>query len=130
MGIAFWRRAESCRDDACLLIARQQFLHRWLRSLNAVERVFKPALNQALPNFLDRSCPTRKRIGDPLIGPISSIRVGFQQDLRTPHLLARPLQLFDNALEFASLLIRQPHDISLLHGTPPCAMQNRRFVQT
>jgi hypothetical protein len=90
-----------------------------------VERRFKTALNQPLSNQLYRSGSTGERLGDPLVGPLRPIGIGLQQNLGTPNFWARPLQLLDNASKLIALLIRQSHDINLLHGTPPYATQNR-----
>jgi hypothetical protein len=91
-----------------------------------VERLFETPLDQPLPEPLDRSRPTRESLRDPLIGPVRSFGIGLQQDLGTPNLLSRPLQFLDNVSKLISLLLRQSHDISLLHGLPPGSMQHDR----
>jgi len=109
------------------LLARQQFLHRRLRPFDPVERLFESPLDQPLAKPFDRSGPTRKRLGDPLVGPIRPVGVGLQQNLSTPNLLAGSLQLLDHALKLIPLLIRQSHHVQLPHGTPPCATQHPQF---
>ncbi|HUY32782.1 MAG TPA: hypothetical protein VMV69_08365, partial [Pirellulales bacterium] len=110
-------------------LACQQLVHGRLRSVDAIERLVKTTLNQPLSEPLDRSRPTRERLGNTFVSPIRSIGVGLQQNLGTPNLLTRPLQFLDYAAKLAPLLIRQSHYVPFLHGTPPCATQNRRFAR-
>jgi hypothetical protein len=91
-----------------------------------VEHLFKPALDQPLPEPLDRSGSTRERLRNSFIGPIRSFSIGLQKNLGTLNLLSCPLQFLHHDSKFIPLLIHQSHDIFLLHGTPPCAMQHRR----
>jgi hypothetical protein len=100
-----------------------------LCSFDPVKRLLKTALDQPLAEPLDRSRPTRKCLGDALVGPIRSVGVGIEQNLGTANFLCRSLQFLDNALKLIPFLIRQSHNGSLLHGTPPCAMQNRQSGQ-
>lgn len=98
-----------------------------MRSFDSVEGLFKTLLDQPLSDLLDRSCPTRERLGNSLVGPVRPVGVSLQQNLGTPNLLAGSLQLLDDDLQFRPLLVRQSHHVHFLHGTPPGAMQNRRF---
>jgi hypothetical protein len=80
------------------LVARQKLFHWRLRSFDTVECLVKTSLDQPLPKPLDRSRPTRERLGDSLVCPIRPVGVGLQQNLSTPNLLTRALEFLDNAL--------------------------------
>jgi hypothetical protein len=62
-----------------------------LRPFDPVERLFESPLDQPQSKPFDRSRPTRKRLGDTLVGPIWPVGVGLQENLSTPNLLAGPL---------------------------------------
>jgi len=47
-------------------------------------------------------------------GPPRSVRIGLQQNLRTNHLLAAPIELLHHQ-KMVTLRIRQTNDVSLLH---------------
>ncbi len=87
--IALGRRTESHGNDLGLLGTIEKFLRRRYLKLLSFQRLFKPSLDEPLPDIFDRLRPTAKRLGDSLIGPRSSIRIGLKQILGTPHFLAR-----------------------------------------
>src|SRR6266496_2205254 len=105
--ITFWRRPKSRRYDSGLLVPRQQLLHRWLLTLNSVERLFESLLDEPLPKSFNGSRPTGICLGNTIISPVRSIGVGLQQNLGTSNLLTSPLQLLDNTLKLNSFLLRQ-----------------------
>ena len=93
-------------------------------ALRSVERLLKTSFDQPLPDVFHRLDSARKRLGDLLVGPVGAVHICFQQNLGTPDLLAGPFQFFDNFAKLVPFLIREPNDILLLHGTPPCAIQH------
>src|SRR5262249_33092727 len=127
--VTFRRRTKTRGDDASLLVARQQLLHGRLLTLDSVERLFKSLLDESLAKSLHSSRPAPVSLGNALVGPMGPVGIGLEQNLCTSDFLPRSLQLLDNALKLDSFLLRQPHDIQLPHGTPPCAMQHRRFAR-
>ena len=62
----------------------------------------------------------RLRLDDPVVGPIRSVCIGLGQDLSTSYFLTRPLEFLDHGRQLIPFLIRQPNDILLVHGKPPC----------
>src|SRR5262249_52016402 len=115
MGIARRRRAQARGDDPGLLLAAEQLLDRWRLALEPVERLPEAALHEPLTDVLDGLPPTSERLGDPQVNPVGAVRVRLQQDLGAPDLLAGPLQLLDHGRQLVPFLIRQPHDVLLVH---------------
>src|SRR5438094_2380885 len=126
---ALRRRTKSRRDDAGLLVARQPLLSGRLFTLNAVECFIASVLDESLAKSFNGSRPTRVGLGDALVDPIWTTGVGLEPHLSTSNLLSGALELFDNALQLDSFLLRQSNDIQLPHGTPPYATQHRRSVR-
>src|SRR5229473_2624506 len=126
--VALRRWPQACRDDAGLLVARQQLLYRRLLTLNAVECCIESLLDESLTQSFNGSRPTRVGLGYALVDPIWTTSVGLEQNLSTSHFLPGSRELFDNAPQLDSFLLRQPNDIQLPHGTPPCATQHHRSV--
>src|SRR5205809_8022384 len=74
---ALRRRTKSRRDDAGLLVARQQLLSGRLFTLNAVECFIESVLDESLAKSFNGSRPTRVGLGDALVDPIWTTGVGL-----------------------------------------------------
>src|SRR5262249_16017748 len=92
-----------------------------------IQRLSKAVLDEALTNVFDGLSSASERLGNPMVGPVRTVRVGLQQNLSASNLLARPLQLLDHDHEFVTFLSRQPDDILLVHRKPPCSPHHPRF---
>jgi hypothetical protein len=88
-----------------------------LLAFHSIERFFESLLNESLAKPFYSSRPASVCLGNALVGPIGTIRVGLEKNLGPSDFLPGSLQLLDNALKFDSFLLRQPHDIQLPHGT-------------
>jgi hypothetical protein len=82
-----------------------------------MERLLEAPFHQPLADILHRLRAAPKCVSDLLIGPVRAIRVGLQQNLSPPHLLAGAFQLLHHRQQLAPLLIRQAYDILLVHPT-------------
>ncbi len=85
---------------------------------------FKALGDQPLAEILDRLHAAVECFSDLGIWPPRPIDIRLEQDLSTASLLRRPLELLHDFLTDATLFLRQPHDVLLVHGTPPC---DRKF---
>src|SRR5262249_13231726 len=118
-GIARRGRTEARGDDPCLLLAAEQLLGRRRLTLVAIDRPPEAALHEPLADVLDSLPPAPERIGDPVVSPVGAVRVSLREDLGASYLLAGPFQLLDHSRQLTPLLIRQSHDVLLVHGEPP-----------
>jgi hypothetical protein len=75
-------------DDLGLLLAVEHLAADPALGL-AVEGGLEPARHQPLPKALHRSRPTVERVGDLGVRPIRPVRVGLEEDARSPSLLGR-----------------------------------------
>lgn len=92
-------------------------------TLGTVKRDLETLLNQPSSNVLHSLDTAIKRFRNPLVGPIRTLRIGFQQNLGTTHFLAATLEFLDYSLEMMPFLVVQTHNIFFLHGTHPCSIQ-------
>jgi len=58
----------------------------------------KTGLDKPLTNAFDRLPTTAKGFGNPVVAPSGPIRIGLQQNLGTPHLLAAAFEFLDSLL--------------------------------
>jgi hypothetical protein len=120
IGITFGRRAKPHGDHLSLLLAAQNLLRGRLLTRLAVQRLLEALGHEALAQHLHRAGATVERLGDLLVGPRRPHHVRLQEHLRPPHLLARSVELLDKLTQRPAFLRRQPHNILLVHETPPC----------
>jgi hypothetical protein len=87
----------------------------------ALQSQFKAFGDQAFAETLDRLHAAVESLGDLDVWPRGPIGIRLEQDLSTAKLLRRTFEILDDFLTTATLFVRQPDDILLVHGTPPCA---------
>ena len=92
----FWRVAQPQRDHLRFLLAIQPFLARWGRRFFTVQSALKAYGHEALPDIFYRFRPTRKGLGNFLVCPVGTIRIGLEEHVGPPHLLRRPLQFLNH----------------------------------
>jgi hypothetical protein len=109
-----WGR-KTHRDHLRFLLAVQQLRSRRILPLDPIERLLKPAFHQMLADVLHRLGAAAKRLGDSPIGPIWTIGIGLEQNLRPPNLLAGSAQLLYHPAQLFPFLIRQTNHILLSH---------------
>jgi len=124
VGVSLGRRAQSEGDQLSLLLAAENLFRGRLLSLLAVQDLLETLGHKALSQFLDSTSSAIVRLCDSLVCPSRAGLIGLQEHLRPPDLLARPGELRDNISQNPAFLRRQPHDILLSHGTPPCCRKH------
>jgi hypothetical protein len=77
-----------------------------LWTLHAVECVIASVLDASLAQSFNGSCPTCVGLGDALVDPMWTISVGFEHNLSPSNFLLGSLELFANALQLDSVLLR------------------------
>ncbi|HVT90704.1 MAG TPA: hypothetical protein VHD56_17750, partial [Tepidisphaeraceae bacterium] len=82
-----------------------------LLPLDAAERLLEPSLAQVSPEVLDGLPAAAEGVGDLLIGPAGSIRIGLQQDLGAANLLAGALELPDDPQDLFTFPLCQTNDV-------------------
>jgi len=115
VGIPLRGLAQTHRDDLRLLLAVQAFLPRWGLTGLPVQRDPKSLCHQPLTKILHGLHAARKRLGDLRIRPVRTADIRLQQDLCSSYLLRRALELLDDVRQFLTFLLRQPHNILLVH---------------
>lgn len=74
-------------------------------------------LDESLTNPLGRLPPTAIRLGNPIVAPGRSIRIGLEQHPSATNLLARPLQLLNHLLKNLAFALRQSNNLLLPHAS-------------
>ncbi len=114
LAVALGRVSHSHGDDFRFLFTVQQFLDGWRGPLLTLERLFKAALDETPANILHGLGSTIQCFGDLCVSPTG---VGFQENIRSFHLLACSLEFPHDLLTDLAFLIRQFHDKLLdTHG--------------
>jgi len=85
----------------------------------ALQGQLKAFDDQAFAETLDGLDATVERLGDLEIRPRRTIGIRLEQDLSTANLLRRSFEFLDDFLTRATLFVRQPNEILLVHGAPP-----------
>jgi hypothetical protein len=85
-----------------------------------VERRFKAFQNQLHSHVLDSPYATTDSLADLFVLPSRTINVRLQQHLSPPQFLRLALLILDGLFTNLSLVIRESHDILLIHREPPC----------
>ena len=122
-GIALRGRPRTQGDDACLLVAVEQFRDRRRGPPLALQRPLEAFQHASLADALNRLRAAREGVGDLLVGPPRSVRIGLQENLRTAHLLAAAVELPDRVLTDIAFLGGESDDVPFLHGNsigPAC----------
>ena len=82
-------------DDVRLLLAVEQFRDRRDGPPLPLQRPLEAFQHAPLANVLHRLGAARQGVGDLLVGPPRSVRIGLQENLSTAHLLAAAVELPD-----------------------------------
>jgi len=112
--VALRGRPQTQGDDLRLLFAVEQLEARGQRPPLAFQRPLEPFQHATLANVLDRLGATRKGIGNLLVGPPRSVRIGLQENLSAAHLLAAPLELADRLSTDLAFLGGESNDVLFL----------------
>jgi hypothetical protein len=104
-------------DQACLPLAIEERqagrTGLWLPVACSLE----PLCDQALSDALDGSATDGAALGDALIRPRRTSGIGLQQDMGMPDLVCRRWPFPGQLGSLAAFLVRQTHDVFLVHGT-------------
>ena len=114
VGKSFRRLAQPQRDDLRFLLSVENLPANPTLGF-AGERYLKPLGHQTLPEAFHGLPTTVECLGDFCVGPMETIHVRLEQDLRTTHLLRRDTPHLQELIQCLSLCIRQPNKILLLH---------------
>jgi hypothetical protein len=76
-----------------------------------MKRRFESSLDQSLSKPFHGSRAAGVGVGDLRIGPVRTVRVGLQENLRTPNFLTCTFQLLDDLLKLLALLPGQANDV-------------------
>src|SRR5262249_43848927 len=87
------------------------------RAFFALQSQLEAFGDQTFADILDRLHPAVKGGGNLHVRPVGSIGIRLEQDLSATKLLRRSLEILDDLLTDATLFLRQPHNILLVHGT-------------
>ena len=123
VSVTRWRLTQSHGDQlrfglAIELARRGRFL-----AFLAVQSQRKAFGDQAFAEILDRLHAAVEGLGNLDIRPPGSIGICLEQDLSTTKLLRRSLESLDDPLTDSPLFLRQPNNVLLVHGKPPCDQQ-------
>jgi hypothetical protein len=92
-------------------------LRRWrCRAFSANQRTLKAFQDECLPHVLNRPRSTTDRLADLGVIPRWPVGVDLEQDRRPPQFLGLALFLLDGRFANRPFLVREPHDILLVHG--------------
>ena len=111
--VALWWRAETRRNQPCLLLAVKQLGNRRGTALLAAKREIETLQDRPFAHVLDRLDPTMEGLGDLSVRPARSVGVDLQQDPSAPRLLAAALEASDCVFADAAFLVREPDNVLL-----------------
>jgi hypothetical protein len=95
--------------------------HGRFRAFLAVQRQLKAFGRQAFAEILDGLHTAVEGLGNLGICPSRPRDICLEQDLSATKFLRRALEILEDRLTDTPLFLRQPDDIPLVHGKPPCA---------
>jgi hypothetical protein len=109
------RPAQPQRDQFCLGCAVEQ-LRRWTGvPFLANQCLLETVEDEGLPYVLDGSRPATDRLADLGVIPSRPVGIALEQNCCPPQLLRLARFLFDRRFANRSFLVREPHDILLVH---------------
>ena len=79
-----------------------------------LERPLEPFQHAAFANVFDSLGAARNRVGNLLVGPPRSVRIGLQENLSAAHLLAAAVEFADRLLTDLAFLGGESNDVLFL----------------
>jgi hypothetical protein len=116
MTVAGGRLAQPHGDQFRLAGAVEQFRRRRRRPFLANQCPLEAFQDERLPHVLDGPRPAANRLADLGVIPRGPVGVGLEQDRRPPQFLRLARFLLDGRFANRPFLVREPHDILLVHG--------------
>jgi hypothetical protein len=129
MAEAGGRLAQAQGDQFRLAGAVEQLRRRRRRPFLANQRCLEAFQDERLPHVLDRPRPAPDHFTDLGVSPSWPIGIGLEQDRRSPQFLRLALFLLDGRFANRPFLIREPHDILLVHRNLLVDVEVRRNRQ-
>ena len=113
-GQGHWANAPTYKVLMSLVRKRPRDLALGQRPPFAFQRPLEPFQHAAFANVFDSLGAARNRVGNLLVGPPRSVRIGLQENLSAAHLLAAAVEFADRLLTDLAFLGGESNDVLFL----------------